>query len=170
VFSLCLTVKLTETTCGIVRDEFPLLSVVEQRAKVFDDGLNRGLREVLLHEIGNEFLHLIMADRIQRQRSQCWMDVLFEIVRIASRRGSSNSTHDFLQKAFGYSLTGVTSEKAVFVLWGSGDNGKTTLLDLFRFLLSEYALLQIDTLMVKSQETNNTLSDLVETFAAPASR
>ena len=42
---------------------------------------------------------------------------------------------DFLQKAIGYSLTGVTSEKAVFILWGTGDNGKTTLLELFRFLL-----------------------------------
>jgi putative DNA primase/helicase len=70
---------------------------------------------------------------------------------------------DFLQKAFGYSLTGVTSEKAVFVLWGGGDNGKTTLLELFRSLLHEYAvLLQIDTLMVRSQESNNTQSDLAD--------
>lgn len=70
---------------------------------------------------------------------------------------------DFLQKAFGYSLTGVTSEKAVFVLWGPGDNGKTTLLELFRWLLNEYAvLLQIDTLMVRSRENNNTQSDLAD--------
>ena len=53
-------------------------------------------------------------------------------------------------------------------LWRSGDNGKTTLLELFRFLLREYAaLLQIDTLMVRSQETNNSQSDLAETLAGP---
>jgi len=70
---------------------------------------------------------------------------------------------DFLQKAIGYSLTGVTSEKAVFILWGTGDNGKTTLLELFRFLLEEYAvLLQVDTLMTKSHETNNTHADLAD--------
>jgi phage/plasmid-associated DNA primase len=70
---------------------------------------------------------------------------------------------DFLQKAFGYSITGVTSEKAVFLLLGGGDNGKTTLLELFRFLLDEYAvLLQIDTLMTRTQESNNAQSDLAD--------
>jgi putative DNA primase/helicase len=68
----------------------------------------------------------------------------------------------YLQKALGYSLTGHTSEKAVFLLHGIGDNGKTTLLALFLALLEEYAvLLQIDTLMVR-QESNNTQADLAD--------
>ena len=45
----------------------------------------------------------------------------------------------YLQKAFGYSLTGHTIEKAVFLLHGRGDNGKSTLLTLFLKLLKEYA-------------------------------
>jgi putative DNA primase/helicase len=68
----------------------------------------------------------------------------------------------YLQKAFGYSLTGITSEKAVFLLHGGGDNGKSTLLSTFLKLLEEYAvLLQIDTLMVR-QESNNTQADLAD--------
>lgn len=69
---------------------------------------------------------------------------------------------DYLQRAFGYSLTGHTIEKAVFLLHGGGDNGKSTLLTSFRGLLEEYAvLLQIDTLMVR-QENNNSQADLAD--------
>ena len=68
----------------------------------------------------------------------------------------------YLQKAIGYSLTGTTCEKAVFLLHGSGDNGKSTLLALFLELLEEYAvLLQIDSLMVR-QESNNSQADLAD--------
>lgn len=68
----------------------------------------------------------------------------------------------YLQRALGYSLTGSTEEKAVFVPFGSGNNGKTTLLSTFLHLVEEYAvLLQVDTLMVR-QETNNTQADLAD--------
>ncbi|MEK7752462.1 MAG: phage/plasmid primase, P4 family [Acidobacteriota bacterium] len=68
----------------------------------------------------------------------------------------------WLQKAIGYSLTGLTSEKAVFLCHGAGCNGKTTLLSTFLRLLEEYAvLLQIDTLMVR-QESNNSQADLAD--------
>lgn len=69
---------------------------------------------------------------------------------------------EYLQKAFGYSLTGSTSEKVVFFCHGAGNNGKTTLLSTFLRLLKEYSvLLQIDTLMVR-QESNNTQADLAD--------
>ncbi len=68
----------------------------------------------------------------------------------------------YLQRAFGYSLTGHTIEKAVFLLHGHGDNGKSTLLSTFLKLAEEYSvLLQIDTLMVR-QESNNTQADLAD--------
>jgi len=68
----------------------------------------------------------------------------------------------YLKRALGYSLTGTTEEKAVFVPFGSGNNGKTTLLATFLHLLEEYAaLLQVDTLMVR-QESNNTQADLAD--------
>jgi putative DNA primase/helicase len=46
----------------------------------------------------------------------------------------------FLKRALGYSLTGMTTEKALFVPYGAGNNGKTTLLSLVRELISEYAV------------------------------
>ena len=71
---------------------------------------------------------------------------------------------DYLQTAFGYSLTGDVSEKAVFCLFGDGNNGKTTLLETIAFVLREYsAQVLIDTLMTRKQgETNNSLADLAD--------
>jgi putative DNA primase/helicase len=67
-----------------------------------------------------------------------------------------------LKRCFGYTLTGHTSEKVVFILFGGGNNGKTTVLSLFLRLLEDYAvLLQIETLMVR-QECNNSQADLAD--------
>jgi putative DNA primase/helicase len=69
---------------------------------------------------------------------------------------------EYLQIALGYSLTGCTIEKAVFIPFGEGDNGKSTMLSTFRQLVEEYSvLLQADTLMVR-QESNNTQADLAD--------
>lgn len=66
----------------------------------------------------------------------------------------SVSLISFLQRMFGYSLTGDVSEKCVFIFYGpKGNNGKTTMLTLFRRLLSEYAAqISIDTLMSRTQD------------------
>jgi putative DNA primase/helicase len=46
----------------------------------------------------------------------------------------------FLRRAVGYSLTGETSAKGLFFLYGpTGDNGKTTLLELLQTLLGDYS-------------------------------
>jgi P4 family phage/plasmid primase-like protien len=71
----------------------------------------------------------------------------------------------FLQRVIGYSMTGDVSEKAVFVFYGAdGDNGKTTLLTLFRELLgSDYAsLLLIDTIMHARSTDNTAREDMAD--------
>jgi putative DNA primase/helicase len=70
---------------------------------------------------------------------------------------------DYVQRALGYSLTGLTGEKAVFALYGPGNSGKTTLLTTFRELIAEYAVvIQADTLMSRAHDTNNTQADLCD--------
>jgi putative DNA primase/helicase len=46
----------------------------------------------------------------------------------------------FLQKAIGYSLTGDTREQVFFILYGTGANGKSTLVNTILHLLGDYAL------------------------------
>jgi putative DNA primase/helicase len=45
----------------------------------------------------------------------------------------------FLQRAIGYSVTGDTREQCLFLLHGSGANGKSTFLEVLQALLGEYA-------------------------------
>lgn len=45
----------------------------------------------------------------------------------------------FLRRAVGYSLTGDTSEQCLFLLYGTGKNGKSTFLETLKAILGEYA-------------------------------
>jgi putative DNA primase/helicase len=46
---------------------------------------------------------------------------------------------DYLQLAFGYSMTGSVSEQIWFYFYGTGDNGKTTLLNTIMSVMGDYA-------------------------------
>lgn len=47
---------------------------------------------------------------------------------------------EFMQKAVGYSLSGSTKEQCIFILFGSGSNGKSTFLKHVFKMLGEYAV------------------------------
>jgi putative DNA primase/helicase len=60
-----------------------------------------------------------------------------------------------LQLALGYSITGDTTERAIFVCYGSGANGKTTLLSVARDLIREYSVtVGLDLLTTKDDHAN----------------
>ena len=64
---------------------------------------------------------------------------------------------DFLQRAVGYSLTGVIREHCLFVLYGTGRNGKSTFLNTFLSLMGDYAhKAPPDLLMLRQGETHPT--------------
>ncbi len=50
-----------------------------------------------------------------------------------------NELIDYLQKAIGYSLTGVTKEQIMFFLFGNGRNGKSTFINVIQDLMGDYA-------------------------------
>lgn len=47
---------------------------------------------------------------------------------------------DFVHRAVGYSLIGETLEEVLFILWGSGANGKTKFVEALRAALGDYAM------------------------------
>ena len=56
----------------------------------------------------------------------------------------------FIQRAAGYSLTGMTGEQVLFFLYGTGRNGKTTLLNALAYAMGDYAATaRPETFMVK---------------------
>ena len=66
--------------------------------------------------------------------------------------GGKQSLINFLQRSIGYALTGNVNEKAIFFLYGDGDNGKTTFLETIKTILGDYAgQLPVSSLMAKRQ-------------------
>lgn len=70
--------------------------------------------------------------------------------------GGDEAVKQYMQKAFGYALTGDISEQAMFLLYGTGSNGKSTMLNIFAELLDGYAQsTSSDTFMQKKSESVN---------------
>jgi putative DNA primase/helicase len=63
-----------------------------------------------------------------------------EFMKVISRvMGEREDMIGFLRRAIGYALSGSTKEQCLFVLWGSGQNGKSTLVNIVCDLLADYA-------------------------------
>lgn len=65
----------------------------------------------------------------------------------------------FLQKAVGYSMTGDTGERAFFILYGEGMNGKSTFMNVLTAMLGTYARTADITTFMK-QKSDKTRTDL----------
>ncbi len=58
----------------------------------------------------------------------------------------------FMQKAIGYSLTGHSDERCMFILYGAGRNGKSTLQDIVSRVVGEYAVrTPVETVLVQRE-------------------
>lgn len=63
---------------------------------------------------------------------------------------------NFARRAVGYSLTGKTSEQCLFLLHGSGENGKSTFITAIKTLFGDYAQnANFDTFLLKNKESVN---------------
>ncbi len=64
--------------------------------------------------------------------------------------------HKYLQKVFGYGITGETKEQVLFILQGEGSNGKTTLLQAIADVINNYVkYIPINTLLQASNIQNS---------------
>lgn len=77
-----------------------------------------------------------------------WLDFLGDIT------SKSQELMGYLQRAVGYSLTGSTAEHCLFLLHGSGRNGKSTFIELVRYLLGDYGVAaHMNTFLVKKGDS-----------------
>lgn len=58
---------------------------------------------------------------------------------------------NFLQRAAGYSMTGIVSEQCLFFLYGRGANGKSTFLNTIAYVLGDYAITAPPGLLIAKQ-------------------
>lgn len=70
---------------------------------------------------------------------ELWEKFLYQIMDVYSRPAAADRMVTFLQRCLGYSLTGSCQEECLFILWGGGANGKSTLVKTVTAILGDYA-------------------------------
>jgi putative DNA primase/helicase len=113
------------------------------------------LRTGMLREPRREDMITKSSGVIYDQSATCpaWIEFLDGIM------GGDTEMTAFLRRAVGYSLTGNTSEQCLFLLYGTGSNGKSTFLNILDEVLGDYsASTPADALMV--QQSGGVRNDL----------
>ncbi len=67
-------------------------------------------------------------------------------------------TRRYIQEALGYALTGDTSEETLFFNYGTGWNGKNTLMDIVVYILGDYSI-NIDSKTILTSDTQTSTTD-----------
>jgi P4 family phage/plasmid primase-like protien len=66
----------------------------------------------------------------------------------------------YLKRASGYILTGLTGEEVMFILWGGGNNGKSTWREAIFAMMGDYAMAAEASLLVTNNKTGGATPDL----------
>lgn len=77
--------------------------------------------------------------------------------------GGDDELVSFLQRAVGYSLTGLVNEQVLFFCHGGGSNGKTTLMTVLEEILGDYAIATAPNLLINTGDNEHptAVADLV---------
>lgn len=86
------------------------------------------------HNRAHKLMKQVIPQYDQNATCPAWDAFLHKIM------GGNENLIRFLQRAVGYSITGQTSEQVVFFLHGKGSNGKSTFLEILRYILADYAM------------------------------
>jgi putative DNA primase/helicase len=108
------------------------------------------------HEPADMITKLVPVAYDPAARSELWERVLGEAT------GGDVELQAFLQRAFGYSMTGSTAEEAFFVLVGDTETGKSTISNAVRATLGDYADdIKVDSFL-RQRNVGGTRGDLLK--------
>jgi putative DNA primase/helicase len=71
-----------------------------------------------------------------------------EVERLKQAPGTAVRLMAYIRRACGYTLTGLTDEEVMFILWNTGNNGKSTLRETIFALMGDYAMAADASLLV----------------------
>jgi putative DNA primase/helicase len=135
----------SESRAGLVNTEFVSRSAVELAANIeeFDTDLwlfnaangTVDLRsfEFREHRQADMITHISPVNYDANAKCPLWMEFLDDIM------AGNQELVGFLQRAAGISMTGSTVDHALYILYGTGRNGKSTFLEALRHPLGSYA-------------------------------
>ena len=94
---------------------------------------------------------------IIRTHDECprWLQFIKEIC-VDPEGNPSKELAEYLQKIAGWALTGFMSDQAIYILYGSGHNGKSVFVDTLMEMLGEYAAAASRDLLTGSKNSHET--------------
>ncbi len=117
--------------------------------------LDLGSGELLSHSAKQYLTRITASEYTDKMECPLWLDFLKTVFV------GDMALIRYLQKAVGYTLTGSTAEQCMFVCYGEGRNGKSTLLDVLYELLGGYAAnVQPEVLMANRKNSGGPLSEI----------
>jgi len=126
------TLEILATRVTLHADDF---AGDEMLFNFMDGTLNLDTGELQPHNPADHLMQMIPVDYPADATCPRFLQFLREIF---PGEGSAQMI-DYLQRVIGYSLTGRVSERAFFVWFGEGRNGKTTLAEVWQRMLGDYA-------------------------------
>jgi putative DNA primase/helicase len=95
--------------------------------------LNLGTKQLTAHD--RSLMCMSISPVAYNPKAKCarWKQFLREIFL------DRQDLVDWVHKAVGYTLTGLTTEQVLFFMHGSGANGKSTFIEVLRYILGEYS-------------------------------
>jgi putative DNA primase/helicase len=90
-------------------------------------------RELRPHSQGDLMTKLSPVAYDPDAKCPIWERIMGEIF------GGDTDMVDYVQRALGYCLTGLTTEQVVFIMHGGGSNGKSLMLEIVAAVLADYA-------------------------------
>ena len=103
--------------------------------------------ELRQHDLNDLITRILPVDHNLNAECPTWERFLQEIT------DNDSELVNYLKRVVGYALTGNTSEHCMFLLYGTGANGKSTFLNVLKDLLGPFAKqAQADSLMVRRSE------------------
>ncbi|MEQ8226235.1 MAG: phage/plasmid primase, P4 family, partial [Candidatus Eremiobacterota bacterium] len=116
--------------------------------------LNLQTKEFQEHKRENYITKLIDINYNPEAKCDIWINFLNKIF------DNNQETIRFVQKAAGYSLTGLTIEQCIFILHGNGSNGKSTFINIIKEILSDYAQQTPTETFLEKKNNNGATNDL----------
>jgi putative DNA primase/helicase len=121
--------------------------------------INLKTGEIKPHSREDLITKIINVEYDPKAKCPQWIKFLDQIFN------SNKDLINFIQRAVGYSLTGSIKEQCVFIMYGTGRNGKSTFIETICKLLGEYAKsTSMDTFTAKTNEGIN--NDVARLFGS----
>ncbi len=124
-------ITLTKSKCPILTDHLDTNKMLLNVQNGTIDLTTGILRDFLKEDYITKTSPVIYNKDAKCPKWESFLDKIFQ--------GNKNII-SYIKRAIGYSLTGLAGEQCIFILHGTGKNGKSTLLNIVSFIIGEYGM------------------------------